>query len=178
MQKLKGYEIETVSGDGNCLFRSLSLGIYGTQTKHMDLRAELAEKIKNEVVNGNQNELFPLGHTYVTNHRGDDVRTLTPAEYISELSVPGTWSDEQDVVFAQKYLCEPRSIGIVMIRKNNDVFQQSFTLDVKMREYDSYIYLVCQDEIHYEVLDVGKKNGSNCPRAVLWCNAPKLFVKK
>jgi hypothetical protein len=29
--------------------------------------------------------------------------------------------------------------------------------------------------MHYEILDVGKKKGTESPRAVFWCQAPKLF---
>jgi hypothetical protein len=176
MNRFRQYEIENVSGDGNCLFRSLSLGLYGTQMRHAELRAELAEKIAAEITDGRENELFPLGHTYMSNMRGDDIITISPTEYVQHLARPNTWSEEQDVLFAQKFLCHPRSIGIVMLRENKPgEIEPNFSLNIKMRDYDSFIYLVCRQEMHYEILDVGKKKGTESPRAVFWCQAPKLF---
>lgn len=176
MNRYRNFDIETVSGDGNCLFRCLSLGIFGNQSRHAELRAELAEKIADEIKKGREETLFPLGHTYLTNPRGDDVRAITPAEYVRQLARLNTWSEEPDVLFAQQLLCGPRSIGIIMLRENQQgQIERHYSLDVKLRDFDMYIYLVCRREVHYEILDVGRKIGTDRPRAVLWCQAPNFF---
>uniref|UniRef100_A0A8D9AAQ5 OTU domain-containing protein n=1 Tax=Cacopsylla melanoneura TaxID=428564 RepID=A0A8D9AAQ5_9HEMI len=36
----KAFNIQRIVGDGNCLFRSVSLYLYNTQDRHMELRAE------------------------------------------------------------------------------------------------------------------------------------------
>jgi len=42
---LRDFTPLAVYGDGNCLFRAVSLGLYGTEERHVELRAKAAIEI-------------------------------------------------------------------------------------------------------------------------------------
>lgn len=170
-----GYALEPVKGDGNCLFRCLSLAFFGTQERHLDLRAELAEKIENYISAGRQEELFPLGNTYITDGSGENLKSVTPQEYVSRLKINAVWSEEQDIVLAQKLLCAPRSVGLIVVRDADSGITLSRALEIDMRAYDFYAYFVCKHDIHYDLLDVAGKKNTTYPRMIAWCGAPNLY---
>ena len=46
--KIQILSISNVKGDGNCLFRSLSLAIFKTEEKHVEIRKQIVERLKNQ----------------------------------------------------------------------------------------------------------------------------------
>merc|ERR1719393_560509 len=67
-----------VDGDGNCQFRALSLGLYGSEDHHADVRANIVQHLRENP------------ETYSAFMEPDEDFT----EYINRISQDGQWGDE------------------------------------------------------------------------------------
>ena len=95
-QQLRNYEpwrFAPISGDGNCLFRCLSMVISGSQEYHTKLRGEICRYILSE------------GKDKISWYFRQ-VLSITPAEYLGQkvMYVPGTWGSDVELMAASAIL--------------------------------------------------------------------------
>ena len=53
LKRERGLEIEEVAGDGNCLFRAISLQVYGDTTMHADVRQQCMDYMVSDITRNN-----------------------------------------------------------------------------------------------------------------------------
>ena len=139
--------LHNVDGDGNCLFRTFSYVITGSEQQHIEVRNALVSymlSIENCLVgygeDGNYNYLQPFGHTTVQN-------------YIDShgMNRPGTWGSELEMI------CLSHMLNTVVYsfgaRNNNwEVFAYNFIDRSLTCDYtQKSIYLWFSDS-HFKVV--------------------------
>ena len=165
-----GFDKEYVAGDGNCFYRCISLGLYGTQERHADVRRAVADRARAAIARGDAASLFPLGSVYLTGAT-DEATAVPPSEFIERyLAVDNTYSEEIDVVLVQKLLLDPLMACVCIFRKG----EQSKTFGkVDFDAYNFIIFIECEHDVHFNLLDVGRLQGTTRPRRVLWNAVPR-----
>jgi hypothetical protein len=83
--------IYQVKGDGNCLFRALSLAITGSQSYHELIRCYLVNHMMDEDV---RNDMEPL---FQRNHQD---RSITYDTHLANMQQNGYWGTDQEIVAA------------------------------------------------------------------------------
>jgi hypothetical protein len=158
---------EYVAGDGNCLFRCVALGVFGDESRHLFVRETVVYRARQELwksLDGKTCNLFPLGVVYLTG-ANDAVESVEPNEYLDRMAVPNTFSEEIDVILIQKLFLDVRMTGMCIVRKNcvNRTFGAYNPL-----EYTFTIFIECERDVHFNVLDVGGARWKGLPRRVEW----------
>ena len=82
-----------IMGDGNCLFRALSLGITGTQSQHRLIRYFIV----NHMMNVNIRDEF-------CNIYGSYRRRCNYEQHVATMQTPGQWGTEMEVIAAANLL--------------------------------------------------------------------------
>ena len=81
--KIQVLSISYAKGDGNCLFRSLSLAIHETEEKHAEIRKQIVERLRNQ-----KNKFKP----YVDSEQYEN--------YLEVMSKDGEWGTQAEIFAA------------------------------------------------------------------------------
>lgn len=127
-----GLDLQVQQGDGNCLFRSISVQLFGTPENHVAVRAKVVEYM---MADRAQFEPF-LGEDF--------------SKYISAMARPGTWGDELSLRAA----CESFQIMISVITSERSNWFVRYTPKISPR---GDIFLAYVSPIHYNAI-VRRKN--------------------
>ena len=97
-----------VDGDGNCQFRALSLGLYGSEDHHADVRANIVQHLRENP------------ETYSAFMEPDE----DFAEYINRISQDGQWGDEVTLRAFER--CNGRGVRVLSDNEQNPVINPTF----------------------------------------------------
>ena len=101
------YNCEEVptQGDGNCQFRALSLGLYGSEDRHAEVRANIVQHLRENAV------------SYFQFVEGDKKRVF--ADYANRISHDGQWGDEITLAAFVEYYS--RGVRVLSDNEQNSV---------------------------------------------------------
>ena len=86
----KGYRIDPIKRDGNCLFRAIAGAVYGDTDLYADVRKQCADFMEKE------KEFFKPFVVQVIDH-GDYVQVIDFDTYISKLRREGEWGGDPEI---------------------------------------------------------------------------------
>ena len=82
-------QIFQIAGDGNCLFRSLALGITGNQNNHEIMRLYITNRMLDHDIRGHMEHIY-----LASNHQ------QSYDSYVTKMQQPGEWGTDQEIVAA------------------------------------------------------------------------------
>ncbi|ABF82114.1 hypothetical protein MIV084L [Invertebrate iridescent virus 3] len=135
----KGYTVKQVSGDGNCLFRSVCKSIRalrGEKFTHRQLRQMVVDYLRENP------EFLQVYLEYVARQRDNSLPSTE--QYLSEMSKCGTWGD----LICLKTLSEILKVQFNLLILNTKQFQMVSSQD----DYPDVIPLGYIDNYHYTSL--------------------------
>lgn len=94
-----------VKADGNCQFRALSLGLYGSEDRHAEVRANIVQHLRENAV------------SYFQFVEGDKKRVF--ADYVNRISHDGQWGDEITLAAFVEYYS--RGVRVLRDSEKNSV---------------------------------------------------------
>ena len=103
------YNCEEVptQGDGNCQFRALSLGLYGSEDRHAEVRTNIVQHLRE-----NSERYFQF------------VESEFFADYVNRISLDGQWGDAITLqAFVEYY---SRGVRVLSDNEQNPVFDHAF----------------------------------------------------
>ena len=83
---------EEVDGDGNCFYRAISVGLYGNQLKHAELRKSVAEHVRSS---------YERIFSSVDATAGDSEAACKCAD---DITSDGTWAAEDAILATADFL--------------------------------------------------------------------------
>ncbi|KAH9249687.1 hypothetical protein BASA81_012483 [Batrachochytrium salamandrivorans] len=92
-----GMQVIDVSPDGNCLFRAMSILLFGTQDQHGDIRTKVCEYLLSESA---RFELFLVAEN-------DTGMEFTFADYVKNMRKPGEWGGEPELRILEEIYDRP-----------------------------------------------------------------------
>ena len=95
-------------GDGNCQFRALSLGLYGSEDRHAEVRANIVQHLR-------ENPATYAG--FVEGAEGF-------ANYVNRISRDGEWGDE--ITLRAFEHCNGRGVRVLSDNEQNPVINPTF----------------------------------------------------
>lgn len=130
------YRFEDATGDGNCLFRAISLGLYGNQDHHGQLRQEACDVLTGQSVAGSAVVDGDNSDILANNNRR--------ATIISTCREPGAWGEHPHIVaIARKH----KARIVVYSVRTKRWFVSAEPKDVK--ETKHLVWLRYVDDAHY-----------------------------
>jgi hypothetical protein len=87
-------QIHQIAGDGNCLFRSLSLGVTGTQTQHGLIRSYIV----NHMMHGELQQ--QLEQSFQTRVAVPQTEHTSYFDHLAEMQRDGIWGTEHEIIAA------------------------------------------------------------------------------
>jgi hypothetical protein len=148
--------IYEVVGDGNCMFRAVSLGITGTQNQHAIIR----DYIVNHMLDDEQQQL--MQRLFLKRHiQGDDANERlqrTYEDHLTNMQQLGTWGTEQEIIAAANLF----DCSILCFSRYNDNqyclqhFPPHFATDPTCSHtcHHNSLYLVNSSGFHYNFATV------------------------
>ena len=96
-----------VKADGNCQFRALSLGLYGSEDRHAEVRTNIVQHLRE-----NSERYFQF------------VESEFFADYVNRISLDGQWGDAITLqAFVEYY---SRGVRVLSDNEQNPVFDHAF----------------------------------------------------
>lgn len=92
-----GMQVVDVSPDGNCLFRAMSILLFGTQEQHGEIRTKVCEYLLSESA---RFELFLVAEN-------DTGMEFTFADYVKNMRKPGEWGGEPELRILEEIYDRP-----------------------------------------------------------------------
>ncbi|KAL9649046.1 hypothetical protein ABK040_008423 [Willaertia magna] len=108
--------------DGNCLFRSISKGLYNTEEQHIQLRLLAVQWMKNNLDYEIEKGLL-LKHTLaldeMTSEMNEKERNLVIDRYLRRMNSVGVWGDYNCIVALSNCLNPKTNFKIVILSNHN-----------------------------------------------------------
>ena len=126
---LYGLYRQPIIGDGNCLFRSVSLGLYGSQDHHQELRTIAINEIEQNL------DLF---RNFFYDSNGNAMSEQEIHRELNNLRTLGTFAGQESILALSRYF----SINILVTVGGDEDNQDVITLEHDFGNFDSRIHLV------------------------------------
>ena len=135
-RKISILKSSDVLGDGNCLFRCLSLEIFKTQDKHTKVREEVVEALR-------ENEGF------FKSYIGDQYEL-----HLERMAKDGVWGTDSEILAAsEKYKCD---IFVYTKHGDGNKWLRYSTRQCNGNHKENYITLICEND-HFKLAHVNER---------------------
>ena len=108
--------------DGNCLFRSVSMGLYNTEDQHINLRSQAVHWMRNNLDTEIEKGLL-LKHTLaldeITGEMTENERRTQVENYLKRMGHIGIWGDYNCIVALSRCLKPETNFKIAILSNNS-----------------------------------------------------------
>jgi ATP-dependent DNA helicase PIF1 len=145
-------KVHRIIGDGNCLFRALSLAITGTQSQHDLLRTYIVNYMMHTAIRDQMEMMFTARHN------------TTNASYnthLARMQNPGTWGTEQEITAAAHlFECSIQCFSKCGPKMSLQHFSPHFVFNPQCNSTCQHqtLYLINSSGSHYNLATVKLSN--------------------
>ena len=132
----------TTVGDGNCLFRAISLALTNSQDHHNFFREKITDHMLDEAVRHNMESMFSDSETY--------------SKHVQQMKQNGTWGTEQEIIAAAHLF----NCSIICLAKDNDFYLQQFSPHFLTNPH-------CNSSCSHTIVDITNTTGAHFDHATV-----------